>query len=1225
MYGYQIILQLYNQDESKGLKGLEYPQGDITFDLETKLEAEEMIDGKNVTTDITDLATPKLWNYKINIGEVYENPAYGNIPNRNMYFGGYTPHNDVGAPYGMERDYREEGAVYNSGNVLMEQEGSIIHTTINEYKFNGQFPRHNDWYSQYDKVQYTENIGCFSVGYAQIFVPDNKETTDENKTYYLTVEDKNMQVNTLTNSNITNQIMTNDDKSRIKHYIVKPGQYNSVIFLHEDERHLYLNNNVGNMNEGKGRKSKNQIFDIASRFNTGTGTDEEAKIKSFNSLIKFDGNGIEPILQENGEKIEIEDKTSFDWKAWYITKKDGTNWNSQEERNSADIEDLNIYETLEDIPKGYTCVGMYIEGNTIGKGKEANNMYIRVKIKETAQVGKTYGITQNLNYWTENLDRTIYTITNPNVEYPTPIYTWHNKEYEKTEYDEEGNIIQGTNYERNGDCSYGNTILVVQAESSISAKGINPETQEEKTSYDLGNNENIVTLKVEPKLEELDTENPANVKGATIRVKETLPKELTYVAGSANYGEPVERIINDDGTTTLIWEKYNCDVGEEIEPLTFQAEIDPDTANETTLKITSVIEPDREKIGLTALDLRTYTNEITIVNLTSHRLYKEVETPIIENNGEIKYKVTYQNKTENTTPDFQLLDILPYNGDGRNTAYNGTYVLKDVKVTQTNEIGNANTDNLKLYTTTDINARKITPKDEGIGVDDIWNEKTIGQEINELVTVLALKGEIGANTKIEMEITLKTNNNREGDKYANTVTAQTSKETEVINTAEVETKVVTRQIKGNIWYDTNENGIKDNDESYANRIEVELKKADGSKATDTNGNEIPNILTDSNGEYAFSNLPQGEYKVEIHPEDKYKLTTANVGSNKEINSKFEENENGEKESYLITNLNNIQSPELIESNVNAGLVVKDAKIIVKYLEEDNTPETDEDNKELKEQKEITGKKIGDNYETTAEEIENYISLRNSQNTSGVLNAEETVVTYYYTYNKQNIEINKIWKDNNNQAGKRPTSIKVTLKDGNEVIGEQVISAKNKVSLQQNEINNQEITDPENTWTTTINDVPVYKENGERITYTVDEEENEGTLDSYIKTIEGTTITNTFTQNTEKTQVEVTKIWDDNNNKAGKRPLNVTLILSGNNQEYKTTLTENNKTEENIWKATIEDLPKYDENANEINYEISEENLDNIFYTEENTTINQQSKTVTNKFQVPDERISIEEE
>ena len=84
MYGMGVILQLYNPDADKGLKGLEYPQGDITFDIETKLEAVETLENREqVTTDITDLATPKLWNYKINVGTVTQNPAYGNIPDRN--------------------------------------------------------------------------------------------------------------------------------------------------------------------------------------------------------------------------------------------------------------------------------------------------------------------------------------------------------------------------------------------------------------------------------------------------------------------------------------------------------------------------------------------------------------------------------------------------------------------------------------------------------------------------------------------------------------------------------------------------------------------------------------------------------------------------------------------------------------------------------------------------------------------------------------------------------------------------------------------------------------------------------------------------------------------------------------------------------------------------------------------------------------------------------------
>ena len=46
---------------------------------------------------------------------------------------------------------------------------------------------------------------------------------------------------------------------------------------------------------------------------------------------------------------------------YFVTKQDGTNWISQDEMNKADIEDLSIYNTLEDIPDGYICVGVYYE------------------------------------------------------------------------------------------------------------------------------------------------------------------------------------------------------------------------------------------------------------------------------------------------------------------------------------------------------------------------------------------------------------------------------------------------------------------------------------------------------------------------------------------------------------------------------------------------------------------------------------------------------------------------------------------------------------------------------------------------------------------------------------------------------------------------------------------------------------------------------------------------
>ena len=139
MYGYAVVLQLYNQDTEKGLKGLGYPKGDITFDIKTKLETVEEIDGKEVTTDITDIATPRLWNYKINVNTLKDGFAAGNIPDRNMHFADTTIQNyypsgsGSAVPIGMESGINDVNQrVYNSGNILMEENGDTIKTTIND-------------------------------------------------------------------------------------------------------------------------------------------------------------------------------------------------------------------------------------------------------------------------------------------------------------------------------------------------------------------------------------------------------------------------------------------------------------------------------------------------------------------------------------------------------------------------------------------------------------------------------------------------------------------------------------------------------------------------------------------------------------------------------------------------------------------------------------------------------------------------------------------------------------------------------------------------------------------------------------------------------------------------------------------------------------------------------------------------------------------------------------
>ena len=51
MYGYGFVIQLYNTSPSKALKGLEFPKGNITFDIKLKMERSDL--GSSEVQDIT--------------------------------------------------------------------------------------------------------------------------------------------------------------------------------------------------------------------------------------------------------------------------------------------------------------------------------------------------------------------------------------------------------------------------------------------------------------------------------------------------------------------------------------------------------------------------------------------------------------------------------------------------------------------------------------------------------------------------------------------------------------------------------------------------------------------------------------------------------------------------------------------------------------------------------------------------------------------------------------------------------------------------------------------------------------------------------------------------------------------------------------------------------------------------------------------------------------------
>ena len=799
MYGYGFTVQLYNDSVEKGLKGLEYPEGEITFDIDLNMLRTK--ENSSELEDITSDCTPILWNSRVN--DWNTSSLVGNISNRNMFYeNNYNIYNK-NLPLGKYVD--DEYSTYNSGNITIDQNSNKLKIKIQNYTFNGIFPHYQSNYSNAvsrAKI-YNENVGTFCVGYIQIFVPDTEANTINNRNYCLNVSDSNMSITSNTGNNITTQMKSDDDSTRTIHYITKKGQYGQTLMVTDKTNSIFsIESTPG---KGDGRIAIGEKLNILAKFRIEVTNDNN--VYTANKFIKFDAEAFKPIYFSDNEKYKV---TSMDmsgnpqFKIWYTTKKDGTNWNNQTEMNNANIEDMDIYDNIEDIPDNKFCTGIYIgliDGYISRKTGDNNTIYFQLQVKDTAKIGQTYGFTQRTQMWDEKLDRNIYSVLHPENKYPTPDWDSGNPDYVKTEYDEYGNMIKGTH---KGGYSYGESVLIVGANLHGIIQTIDLNNNE-KLNYDLGKNENVVTYKVEPMLDE----NPnltTQINGVTLKAEVTLPKGLTYIGQSSNYGDP-DITTYSDGSSVLSWQIENCTTGQSITPITFNAQIDNETPNETqynTKFVISEVIPSNgvAKIGNSEINFRTSNATISVTNLASHRLYKNVDQTIMENDTELKYTIVYENKTEDSLPDFQVLDILPYNGDSRGSRFSGDYTISQINVTQTINSQIQSNANLNLYTTNSEDVKNIDAKNTEIGISNIWQSKQIGAALNEKMTGIALKGNIAGKTRLEIEIIIKTNGNKSKDIYVNDSMAQTYANSEQMQTGTVRTTVLEKRLQDYITVST---------------------------------------------------------------------------------------------------------------------------------------------------------------------------------------------------------------------------------------------------------------------------------------------------------------------------------------------------------------------------------------------------------------------------------------
>ena len=235
--------------------------------------------------------------------------------------------------------------------------------------------------------------------------------------------------------------------------------------------------------------------------------------------------------------------------------------------------------------------------------------------------------------------------------------------------------------------------------------------------------------------------------------------------------------------------------------------------------------------------------------------------------------------------------------------------------------------------------------------------------------------------------------------------------------------------------------------------------------------------------------------------------------------------------------------------------------------------------------EVAGTETGITYDKTVQEVEVTVVKVSATELKATASKEanDLVFTNKYTPAKTEVPVKKVWKDANNQDGKRPSSVTVKLLADGQDTGK---------TLELNTANN---------WAGSFTNLDADK-GGTPIKYTVVEVTVTGyTSDVTGDAASGFTITNSYSPET--VDVKATKNWDDANNQDGKRPTKITINLLADGQKVESK--EVQAAADGTWTVEFTKLAKY-KDGKEIKYTVTEDAV-----AEYESTIT--DFTITNKY------------
>ncbi|MDR7385619.1 DUF7507 domain-containing protein [Promicromonospora iranensis] len=256
-------------------------------------------------------------------------------------------------------------------------------------------------------------------------------------------------------------------------------------------------------------------------------------------------------------------------------------------------------------------------------------------------------------------------------------------------------------------------------------------------------------------------------------VVDTLPVGMSYVGGSAD-PEPTVT-TNGEGQQVLTWSIDGVPTNEPQE-LTYQAVAGNSVVPGQVLTNTATSSLAGESSRPATAQVTVSTSGSTLIAKTTDQWF--IANPDGSGDGEGSWTVTLKSQDPLPQAYTDTIDILPYNGDGRGTDFEGTYRVTDVEVPEGATV---------YYTEADPATLSDDPADESNGAAGDPDGNTVGWTTTQPENPTAIRvigGELLPGATLAFRIDIETEGADPGDTWVNRSQARAEHTRLVMRTSE---------------------------------------------------------------------------------------------------------------------------------------------------------------------------------------------------------------------------------------------------------------------------------------------------------------------------------------------------------------------------------------------------------------------------------------------------------